>query len=575
MSDDLSGAFNSLHSRIANLHSVVLSEVADLNNRVERVSGMVDSVQSDIQMARSDLEKLYKTFTDYVELDKLSKQLQLAETRVVKIRQELDTKFGKYQEVRDVAIGLLQAVDLNLIRQETMRSSTEELLLKLPRYWMGPALVSLSAWVSDNRPLAERAMQEAMQRDENKACLFYSLVSRRGRRPTPSLYWLQRYLLLQDPTALERETVVLLDGITGGVFGVHGKTVCFDCIEVWLKELSQRSGFIEEQRKQWVQAFEEKKVPPMPNEFPYLQKYSSNWSVIRDSIMGVRLHSILHGHFTKMFEGELEVAPTVKHAVDSLLESLVTKFDDEELPYREEERRLTLIIEENGDEDKATQRFGLEKKSFETVVSFTQMLTNAALRPDTTGTSLATRRFAVALSSPWIAEAHTDLTAKTRKGIVQQVELAIDDWKGVTKDGANENELVQSIVDFLTKKEADELARHIFLSGSTIGIGLAGFFLSFLAGFPGMLIPWIGVAVFLFFRYQGIEKTRKLISANYEKRKIDCSGMVRALCAEVVEFCNLVQNEDAKAEPLQAYIKTITPDQHMQSRYQTERSILN
>ena len=43
----------------------------------------------------------------------------------------------------------------------------------------------------------------------------------------------------------------------------------------------------------------------------------------------------------------------IEAACDSLLDSLVANFDDEELPYRREERLLALIKEEDGDRDAA------------------------------------------------------------------------------------------------------------------------------------------------------------------------------------------------------------------------------
>jgi uncharacterized protein VirK/YbjX len=80
----------------------------------------------------------------------------LAETRQVKIRQELDTSYGHYGQVRRIATGILQAADIKIVRQETMQNATEELMLLTPKYWLAPALVALGAWLNDNKDLAQK-----------------------------------------------------------------------------------------------------------------------------------------------------------------------------------------------------------------------------------------------------------------------------------------------------------------------------------------------------------------------------------------------------------------------------------
>ena len=45
-----------------------------------------------------------------------------------------------------------------------------------------PALVALAAWLNDQQDLAQRALAEAIRRDDEKTSLLFSLVSRRAGR---------------------------------------------------------------------------------------------------------------------------------------------------------------------------------------------------------------------------------------------------------------------------------------------------------------------------------------------------------------------------------------------------------
>lgn len=207
---------NSLRSINENIHV--------MNNNVNVVSNQVVAVERQLELTKNDLEQLAREFREFVRQDALMKNVQLAETRLVKIRQELEQKYGHYEEVRRRAVGILQAVDSSLVRKETIGIASEEQLLAAPRYWLAPCLIALSAWLSDNRELAEKAVMEALQRDDEKTSLFFALVTRRGGRFQSSRAWLERYFGQQDPSELKREIVVLIDGFANGIFGIEART---------------------------------------------------------------------------------------------------------------------------------------------------------------------------------------------------------------------------------------------------------------------------------------------------------------------------------------------------------------
>jgi chromosome segregation ATPase len=165
-----------------------------VNNNVNVVSNQIAAVEQQLEATKSDLAQLTEEFRRFVRQDAMMKNVQLAETRLVKIRQELEQKYGHYEDVRRRAVGILQAVDSSLVRKETIRIATEEQLLAAPRYWLAPCLIALSAWLNDNRELAERAVMEALNRDDEKTSLFFALVARRGGRFHSSRAWLERYL---------------------------------------------------------------------------------------------------------------------------------------------------------------------------------------------------------------------------------------------------------------------------------------------------------------------------------------------------------------------------------------------
>ena len=97
-------------SAIANNLSAIHDKINTVNANVQQVDSHVDSVESDLAALRSD-------FDAFVNHQILDNRKQLAETRLVKIRQELDKKFGHYDIVRRTTAGILQATDSGSIRQ--------------------------------------------------------------------------------------------------------------------------------------------------------------------------------------------------------------------------------------------------------------------------------------------------------------------------------------------------------------------------------------------------------------------------------------------------------------------------
>src|SRR5258708_7557797 len=212
---------------------------------------------------------------------------------------------------------------------------------------------------------------------------------------------------MQNPMAIDREVVVMLDGLANGVFGGGALRACSNVIEQWLTELEEQAGFLDDQRKRWAAQLDVMTPKPGDRDYPTLRKYAGNAPQLMKSLCAARRNRAVHDFFTNLFTGELIVPPSIEAACDSLLDSLVANFDDEELPYRSEERLLELIKEEDGDSDAAKARFDAEADIHQASTNFAAVLTNSAMSPEQLGATRATQRHAVSRSRKWITAAHS------------------------------------------------------------------------------------------------------------------------------------------------------------------------
>lgn len=539
--------------RIESNLSAITYALHAIDNRVTNVEGAVAATHQQLQALMDELQT-------FIAVDTKVKNVQLAETRLVKVRQEIETRFAHHGEVRRLTTGILQAIDVGLVQQETIRSVSEEQMLLAPRYWLAPAVVAMAAWINDNHSLADRALTEALKRNTLKTCLFLALITRRGGRFQSARNWLERYFSLIDPTNVNRELIVLIDAYAGGTFGPDAESAITKRIQNWIDELSQRVGFVEEQQRRWVTALESKAQPLPDKAYPYLRQYSPTWSLLATVLEGANLHEICRNHFEGVFEAPSSTPQNLATAVDDLLDRLVAGFDDEELPLRREELGLSLIIQADGDKAKADSLMAAEQSALDRQVDLTQRLTDWAMHPETSSATRTSQRYAISLARDWIVSAHGDITSKNRASVPLDIDLQIDNWRGSTRDGSNEEELLSSVdlhIDSL-KTYALAQVKLAWYHWAAVALGLLA-----VVSAPGLvtLAAMGGIALWIFLTWNGLSRQKADIERHFESMRESYRQHIRVLCAEVVDWRREYTEADLKAEGLREFLSQINPQQ--------------
>ncbi|WP_294960334.1 hypothetical protein [uncultured Flavobacterium sp.] len=555
--------------------SIINSALRSISSDMKGVHSELGTLNFKQDQLESELVKLADSFADFVEADLKHKSLQLAETRQGNLKQDLQIKFGYYAEVRRMATGILQGVDTGVISEDTLRFTTEEVMIKAPGYWLAPALVSLSAWIRNDKITTEKALKEALKRDDYKATLFFMMVMRRLTRNDASLKWLERYFMHQNPHNLDREFIIILEAVTTGVFPPASKQLMMLNVKNWIDQLTQGDNFIDKQKSQWIKFFEA--LGPLPEgKYPLLEKFSPNWNSLENSLKEARTHDILSTHFKNIISSSSDFSKGIKIQLDEILSLLVTNFDDEELPLQEQVRLNQLIIQMDGDKAAAQAIMDAEKHIFDEKVDFLQLLTNASFNPELSGATKVTQALAVSISQPWILEAYDAFIAQSRNRIPQYIELSIDDFKTSTKDGSEENELIKEQETYYDKVFETELSKISFPYAAII-IGILICFLGFWAfslhTILGISGCGIGAAI-IWSSISGYKKSKNKILETVEERKLKAKEVLRGCIAETVDYRMEHSTEDSNAEELRDLISSITPEDFSSVSHETARSII-
>lgn len=547
----------------------VARAVSALGDATSDARGVVSAASHTADNLGRGVQTLKNEFDAYKEYDAQQKNLQNAKAEIVKVRMELESKFGINKEIRRYLTGILGASDLSIVKKDVIANCTEKMMIDCKGYWLAPCLVALSAWLSDNKELADRALNEALKRDDERTSLLFALICRRVGRPKVSIIWLERYLTMQDPHQVERKMITVLDAYSNGLFGQQAADLCESKIEGWISEMTAEPGFVETQRANWEEAiFGKMQQRSFFDRYRYSSKYATNWNNCERSLNETGLHSTMLDYFKDIFEKKSGSNVALNDRLDQLLENYVSSYDNAELPLRRKERELELIIEERGNVNRANARLSSEQKALDEILDFTQLLTSAAMHADIIKASNATQRLAIALSKDWVIGAYENITLRIRQQFAQEFRLDIEGWKGTTSDGSEESALTSDAEGHFSRIRDEQIAAT---KQSALDIVLPIIFavlsiFGFTSGMMWGLLLLLGAAGFSLRWYlnkKKIAQRKQEIRDRFAGIIADVKNTIKAICAERVDFIHQLKEQDDVSEETLQYIKGINPVQYV------------
>ena len=561
--------------------SLIERSLSNLAGSIDYVNNRVDQVDDNVKIVYNEVEKLANEFREYVEMQSLANRKAEAKMNLSAIRDKLKDNFGHYDVVRRTATGILQANDLAIVKSSMLSHVTEKQMIETPNYWLTPCLVALSAWINDDKALAERALAEGIRRNDEKTSLFFGLICRRIGRESSSLKWFARYLEAQDEEKLDRKAVIVLDAFASGLLGNDTENFVYQQIQEWMSNLEAKPGFTEKQLDNWKNAINSKRVPLQKGLYPYLEKYSNTWDNLKDVLEGANLNNDLYEYFKKVFE-QKEETRKLKVELDKILDSLVTEFDEEELPLKREEQFEELVVKYNGSESRANAQMALEKSVYDDYRDFMQLLTDASMNPEESKSSVATQKFATALSRNNIVTAFNDVVAQNRMNVPYEIEINEDTFNDKTQDGEDEEEILDRFEKLVEQEKQTELSKvklSIFEQFCLYGGGvilLYGIIKSFADKSFTLItiILGIGSIVYHITAKQKIKKLIDKINNAYAQKLESGKQIIRATIAEIVDFRVEFSERDVESKKVLDFFEQIKPEEYIRRLTNAERKII-
>lgn len=561
--------------------SLIERSLSNLAGSIDYVNNRVDQVDDNVKIVYNEVEKLANEFREYVEIQSLANRKAEAKMNLSAIRDKLKDNFGHYDVVRRTATGILQANDLAIVKSSMLSHVTEKQMIETPNYWLTPCLVALAAWINDDKALAERALAEGIRRNDEKTSLFFGLICRRIGRENSSLKWFARYLEAQDEEKLDRKAVIVLDAFASGLLGNDTENFVYQQIQEWMSNLEAKPGFTERQLDNWKNAINSKRVPLKSGLYPYLEKYSNTWGNLQDVLEGANLNNDLYEYFKKVFE-QKEETKKLKVELDKISDSLVTEFDEEELPLKREEQFEELVVRYNGSESKAHAQMALEKSVYDDYRDFMQLLTDASMNPEESKSSVATQKFATALSRNNIVTAFNDIVAQNRMNVPYDIEINVDTFNDKTQDGEDEEEVLNRFENLVEQEKQTDLSKLklnmfeqfcLYGGAAVILYGIIKSFMDKSFAFITIILG-IGLIIYHFTAKQKVQKLIQKTIENYAQKLESGKQIIRATIAEIVDFRIEFTEKDAESKKVLDFFEQIKPEEYIRRLTNSERKII-
>ena len=517
--------------------NTLANNVGDVYQSVANVTGHVNDIDNKVSSVTDTVKTLEEEIKSFMLEIRESSVVGNARQTILMDEGQLDKKFGHYDEIRRRINGILQSTDMNAIKKSTMLNISEQTLVNTPNYYLAPALVALCAWILDDKALAERALKEAMARDDEKTSLLFCLINLRAGRNESSIRWLERYLNVQDPTKMDNKIVTVMNAITCGVFGNEAKDICINKVNSWVSELNSMPSYKDKQKERWIKYLESNFNEISDDSFPYLNHYVNDWPTLKKNISLSSSHEINYKKLSSIVKKENTSNNDARSQIDNLLNMLV----------------FSKIYDEYND--------------------FFTHLSNIVLEYKVLNPNVDTRKYAFALEKNIVKGAYEDMNSSTNNGI-GDINIKINDWKGSTTDGSNERELKASLSNYVEQLFEEDLSKaklfniKMFIS---IIIALVAIFLTLN---QPILVFIIFIVTLGFNAYEFYEayKTRNSIMKDIERNKKSASDILTNIIAEVVDYKFMYENNLKSRNKLMNFIDSLDADEYIKSR-KNERNI--
>ena len=375
-----------------------------------------------------------------------------------------------------------------------MLTQSEQTHLSDSNYYLTHSLIAICAWLKNERKLARKAINKALSLDDNKTSLLFSMFYLKLDRKETAIKWLKRYLSNQDATNMNSDILGVINLLSNEKYDNDVNNTLYEHVNSWVnKAINDKVS--DDAASKWEEFFRNSLDTVGEDEYTFSKTYVKSYSKIKRKLE-------LCYSYNNVYSSFLELLSNVKNDIDEdkIFHNLIYDYGDKELELRRNILKCKLIIECNGDLDEAESKYKMYDNFINTDDNFYTELNDAIInRKDL---SLNTKKLAISLCKNDIIRGYERVFNNEDDILDEEFEIKINEWTGTTKDGSNEKELQDSLVDYVRKPFAEESQNQQYYSPKTIYSAIfvvVGIILTFIKFYIGLTVVIVGGCMLMFF----------------------------------------------------------------------------
>lgn len=287
------------------------------------------------------------------------KNISTATKNLTQCDDEYERKFRLYNKFRKVCLGYVIGIDLNIINNESLRSTLEKNYLANSDYWLASCIMSVMLWVSDEKDASMRAMNRALETDAKRSTIFFLLVNLRFGRVEAAKKWYNLYMDDIDVNDIGDEWQYLLQAYLYKAFGSD--------LEFEKKINEEYQNLLTEVKKYSINYESEviKKVANFADAYPhktnyesnFLQKYCNDYNILLTNLTNIEKMTEIAKYYNQILETNPKALTTLSRRIEDILYNLINSYDAEEYEIIKKIKFNEYIVKAKGDISQASKMY--------------------------------------------------------------------------------------------------------------------------------------------------------------------------------------------------------------------------